>query len=217
MPPALLGPRSRAKTRHPVSIGRLGTVLVLAAWVASAGCKHQSPAEAAKASLSDNSGLMLPPNFKPVNLPVDTRKQIFREAQRIRALAVREANAQLPMDESHLPIGDKPAFDKRVADHKAIIEGIHKTKFAALARQHNISTADLAQIEEEANLLRWTPPAEPTGAASGKPLYPEGAKPDKPDAGKAPAEPEAGKVPAEPAAAPSGDAKASQPAKSTSQ
>ena len=199
------GPRRRAMTRRPilVPIGRLATALVLAAWVASAGCGRQSSGDAAKAGLSDNSGLSLPPGFKPVDLPVETRKQIFREAQRVRALAVQEANAKLPMDESHLPIGDTPAFDKRVADHKAIIDGILKTNLAALAERHKISTADLAKIEEEASRLRWTPPEEPEAPAPEAPPYtePATAKPAEAQSGEAPAK------------APPEDAKTSESAK----
>jgi len=109
---------------------------------------------------------MLPPGFKPVDLPVEKRQGIFREAHRVRALAVREANAKLPMDEAHLPIGDTPAFDKRVADHRAIIEGILEKNLAELAKQHNITREELAKIEDEASKLRWTPPEEPTAADS---------------------------------------------------
>src|SRR5690242_15891383 len=114
MPRSLHGPNPRTSAGRPLR--RLGTGLVLAAWVASAGCGGHAPGGPAKADLSDSSGLILPPDFKPVDLPVDRRKEIFREAAIVRALAVREANAKLPMDESHLPIGDTPAFDKRVAD-----------------------------------------------------------------------------------------------------
>jgi hypothetical protein len=130
------------------------------------GCGGPPPADAttggaANAALSDNSGLTLPPDFKPVDLPVEKRKEIFREAHHVRALAVLEANEKLPMDESHLPIGDKPAFDKRVAEHKAIIDGILEKNLAALARRHNITAADLGKIEDEAGRLRWLPPEEP--------------------------------------------------------
>lgn len=111
--------------------------------------------------MGDDSGLMLPPDFKPVDLPVERRKEIFRAAHRVRTLALREANGKLPMDESHLPVDDKAAFDKRVAEHKAIIDGILETDFAALARRYDIALADLHKIEEEAGKLRWMPPEDP--------------------------------------------------------
>jgi len=105
---------------------------------------------------------MLPPDFKPVNLPLEKRKEIFREAHGIRALAVQEANAKLPMDQAHLPIGNRPAFDKRVAEHKAIIDGLLEANLAALARRNNITVADVLKIEDEASRLRWIPPGEPS-------------------------------------------------------
>ncbi len=104
---------------------------------------------------------MLPPGFEPVDLPVDRRKAIFHEAHNVRARAVQEANRQLPMDEANLPHGDTPAFDKRVADHKAIIDGILEKNLADLADRHKISSEDLAKIEEEASRLRWIPPEDP--------------------------------------------------------
>ncbi len=132
-------------------------------WAAGCGGSpdgSQSPGGVEGANL-DNSGLMLPPDFKPVDLPVEKRKEIFREAHLVRARAVQEANQKLPMDEAHLPIGDTAAFDKRVADHKAIIDEILEKNLAALADRHDISSADLAKIEEEASRLRWVPPPDP--------------------------------------------------------
>jgi len=159
---------------------RFGFSVVLALVLASAGCESPAPVEGGgpKADLNDNSGLMLPPGFKPVDLPIEKRKEIFRDAHLVRALAVREANAQLPMDEASLPKGDTAAFDKRVADHKAIIEGILEKSLAELAKQNNISREDLDKIEDEARKLRWTPPQEPKpgdGTVVVKPL--EGTKP----------------------------------------
>jgi len=169
---------------------RLGFPFVLAVFLASAGfgCGGTAPGEGPESNLNENSGLMLPPGFKPVDLPVDKRKDIFREAHRVRALAVREANAKLPMDDAHLPIGDTAAFDKRVADHKAIIEGILETNLAELAKRHNITRDDLEKIEDEARRLRWTPPQEPTqdGTAVMKPL--EGTKPVKEEVSEKPSE-----------------------------
>ena len=110
----------------------------------------------------DNSGLQLPPDFKPVDLPLEQRQEIFRQAHGVRARAVQQANRKLPMDESHLPIGDTAAFDARVAEHKEIIEEILSKDLADLAVQFEISEDDLAKIEEEASRLRWLPPEDPT-------------------------------------------------------
>ena len=53
------------------------------------------------------------------------------------------------------------AFDKRVADHKAIINRILAKNLPALAEKYKISVADIEKIEDEANKLRWLPPADP--------------------------------------------------------
>jgi hypothetical protein len=137
----------------------------LAVVTTSAGCGGAPPGDPAlegtsNAALNDNSGLKLPPDFKPVALPVEKRKEIFREAHRARALAVQEANEKLPMDDSHLPSGNKVAFDKRVADHKEIQDEIRQKKLAALAQRHDITLDDLSKIEDEASRLRWLPPPE---------------------------------------------------------
>jgi len=157
---------------------RLGFSSILAVILASAGCGGPAPGEGSKPDLGENAGLVLPPGFKPVDLPVDQRKEIFREAHRTRALAVREANAKLPMDEAHLPIGDTPAFDKRVADHKAIIEEVLAKNLDELAKRHNITRDDLEKIEDEARKLRWIPPEEPNPGGVGAKSY-EGPKPEK--------------------------------------
>jgi hypothetical protein len=150
--------------------GRIRAVASMALGIAfglsSAGCGERPPpatnsVEAAVASTSDNSGLQLPPDFKPVNIPLDKRKEVFKEAHDIRALAVQEANQELPMDEASLPIGNTAAFDKRVADHKAIINRILAKNLASLAEKYKISVADVEKIEEEANRLRWLPPQDP--------------------------------------------------------
>ena len=78
------------------------------------------------------------------------------------------------MDEAHLPIGDTAAFDKRVADHKAILDEYLAADLAALAGRYDITPEQLAHIEDEAHRLRWLPPPDP------KPedLEPEESKPD---------------------------------------
>ena len=102
---------------------------------------------------------MLPPGFKPVDLPVEKRKAIFRGRPPHPRLAVQEANQKLPMDDEHMPKGD--AYAERIAEHKAIIDGILEKNLPALAERNQISMADLDKIEEEARMLRWTPPEEP--------------------------------------------------------
>ncbi|WZO98712.1 hypothetical protein EP7_000300 [Isosphaeraceae bacterium EP7] len=103
----------------------------------------------------------LPPGFKTVDLPLEKRKEVFREAHGIRALAVQEANLELPMDEASMPVNDSAAFDKRMADHRAIIERVLGKNLAALAEKYQISVPDVEKIEEEARRLRWPPPQEP--------------------------------------------------------
>jgi hypothetical protein len=165
-----MGRGSLAMTIRTTGDGRIRAVASMALGIAfglsSAGCGESPPpatnsVEAAVASTSDNSGLQLPPDFKPVNIPLDKRKEVFKEAHDIRALAVQEANQELPMDEASLPIGNTAAFDKRVADHKAIISRILAKNLAALAEKYKISVADVEKIEEEANRLRWLPPQDP--------------------------------------------------------
>jgi hypothetical protein len=124
------------------------------------GCSGSNNQGDGLASL-EGSGLQLPPDFVPVDLPVERRKEIFREAHLVRARAVQEANRRLPMDEANLPIGDTEAFDKRVADHRAIIDEILEVNLAELAGRFEISTEELSKIEEEASRLRWIPPEEP--------------------------------------------------------
>ena len=141
-------------------------VLGVAFGMSSAGCGKGPPevtnsTAVAVSSASDNSGFLLPPDFKPVAIPLDTRKEVFKEAHDLRALAVQEANQELPMNEASLPIGNTAAFDKRVADHKAIINRILDKNLPALAEKYKISVADVEKIEEEANRLRWLPPQDP--------------------------------------------------------
>lgn len=133
----------------------------LAVVFAVAGCGQPGEPSGGAQADGGSSGLMLPPGFKVVDLPLETRKQVFNEAHDIRSLAVQEANHRLPMDEDSLPKNDVPAFDKRVADHKAILIGIEQKNLAALAEKHKISVADVERIEEEASRLRWIPPQEP--------------------------------------------------------
>ena len=130
-----------------------------------AGCGKSEPTETGSTdspiSSGDNSGLQLPAGFKTVELPLEKRKDVFKEAHDIRALAVQEANLELPMDEASLPHLDTKAFDKRVADHMAIIKRILGGNLPPLAEKYKISVADIEKIEEEANKLRWTPPQDP--------------------------------------------------------
>jgi hypothetical protein len=133
----------------------IATLLLAAVLGTGCGGDAETPSTA-----SDDSGLMLPPGFKPVDLPVEKRKAIFAEAHITRALAVQEANEKMPMDEEHMPKGNA-AFEKRMAEHKAIIDGILEKNLPALAERNKISMADLSKIEEEAIKLRWTPPEEP--------------------------------------------------------
>jgi hypothetical protein len=132
-----------------------------------AGCGEgpqaiESPSGLPNASAGDDSVFRLPPGFKPVDIPLIKRKEVFKEAHEIRALAVQEANRELPMDEASLPVNDTAAFDKRVADHRAIIGRILAKNLASLAEKSRISVADVEKIEEEAGRLRWLPPQDPT-------------------------------------------------------
>ena len=131
-----------------------------------AGCGQDPPVDSsstdsAVASAGDSSGFRLPPDFKTVDIPLEKRKEVFKEAHMVRALAVQEANLELPMDEAHLPHLDPKAFEKARADSKAIIDRIVAKNLAALAEKHKISVADIEKIEDEANKLRWLPPADP--------------------------------------------------------
>lgn len=139
--------------------------LLLCAVLVHAGCGGQDTGSSGAGMPSlDTSGLQLPPDFQPVDLPVERRQEIFREAHLVRARAVQEANRKLPMDESHLPIGDTAAFDQRVAEHKAIIDAILEENLAELAERYGITSDDLAKIEDEAGRLRWLPPEDPDPA-----------------------------------------------------
>ncbi len=151
------------RPRPAVINWRLTSVFLLSTGISATwGCgEYADPPQPPISNVGEGSGLMLPPGFKPVDLPLENRKLIFQEAHRIRALAVLEANEKLPMDEASLPKGDTPAFDKRVADHKAIIDGILEKNLANLAEQKSLTLEDLSKIEEEARRLRWVPPQEP--------------------------------------------------------
>jgi hypothetical protein len=142
------------------------TALFLALALPIGGCgtgptEGPSSTDSAVASAGDSSGFSLPPGFKTVDIPLEKRKEVFKEAHDIRALAVQEANLELPMDEAHLPHLDTKAFEKRVADHKAIIDRILGKNLPVLAEKYKISVADIEKIEDEANKLRWLPPADP--------------------------------------------------------
>lgn len=131
-----------------------------------AGCGGQPPSKpsagtAASANPESEGGLLLPPDFEVVDLPREKRKAIYHDAARERAIAVLEANEILPMDNAHLPVNNKPEFDKRVAEHKSILDGILEKKLDALAKRHNLTREELARIEDEAARLRWLPPDEP--------------------------------------------------------
>jgi len=131
-----------------------------------AGCGKNQPAvtnstDGAVASAGDSSGFLLPPDFKVVDIPLDKRKEVFKEAHNIRTLAVQEANLEIPMDEASLPHLNTKAFDKRVADHMAIINRILAKNLPVLAEKYKISVADVEKIEDEANRLRWLPPQDP--------------------------------------------------------
>lgn len=134
--------------------------LLIAAGLTDSGCAEPD-AETPLPNVS-SSGLQLPPDFQIVDVPIEKRQEIFREAHLVRARAVQEANRRLPMDEAHLPIGDTPAFDKRVAEHKAIIDELLAKDLAALAQRYEISTDELSRIEDEASRLHWIPPRDPT-------------------------------------------------------
>ncbi|WP_435005343.1 hypothetical protein P12x_003240 [Tundrisphaera lichenicola] len=144
----------------------MSMALGVAFTLATAGCGKVSTdgsntSDGAVDTVGDNSGFQLPPDFKTVDIPLEKRREVFHKAHDIRALAVQEANRELPMDEASLPIGDTAAFDKRVADHKAIIERILAKNLPALAEQYQISVADVEKIEDEASRLRWLPPQDP--------------------------------------------------------
>lgn len=120
-----------------------------------------SPAGAPAPETGGEPGLSLPADFKPVDRPLDQRKAIFAEAYHFRARAMTEANGIMPMDDAHMPKDDKPAFDKRMAEHKAILDPILNEGMAAIAQKHGVTVEDVARIEQEANRLRWMPPPPP--------------------------------------------------------
>ncbi len=146
----------RRQTNDRGALLPMGVLLLLAAFL-GAGC-GDNPGTTSTAD--GNAGLMLPPGFKPVDLPVERRKAIFREVHITRALALQEANQKLSMDADQMPKANE-AFEKRVAEHDAILKGILDKNLPALADRNKISMADLTKIEEEARMLRWTPPQEP--------------------------------------------------------
>jgi hypothetical protein len=146
--------------------GIVGWSLAIALGLLAAGCG--APPQTNDPPDLSSGGLSLPAGFVPVALPEATRKKIFAEVHNLRARAVQQANAQIPMDEASLPIGNTVAFDKRVADHKALIDAFLAKELPALAARSNISEADLAKIEEEARILRWLPPMDPTDDAGKK-------------------------------------------------
>src|SRR5262245_28707554 len=115
---------SGAPRRRPdrARYARFASLLVAGALAAGCGQDAQegSPPNGANLTTGEGAGLMLPPDFKPVDLPVETRKEIFKEVHLARVRAQADANLKLPMDESHLPVGDKDAFAKRVADFNEI-------------------------------------------------------------------------------------------------
>ncbi|MFO0959685.1 MAG: hypothetical protein U0800_19990 [Isosphaeraceae bacterium] len=140
--------------------GLASWALAMALGPLAAGCG--GPPQAGNTPNVSSGGLSLPAGFVPVALPEATRKAIFAEVHGLRARAVQQANAKLPMDEASLPKGDTAAFDRRVADHKALIDAFLAEQLPALAARSNISEADLAKIEDEARILRWIPPQDPT-------------------------------------------------------
>ncbi len=143
--------------RLPRRHGVLGLVPALLLIVT--GC-DPSATESGKQPES-GGGLLLPKGFTPVALPEAKRKEIFAAVHILRAKAVLHANSIIPMDEDSLPKLDTPKFDKRVADHKALIDEYLAKEVPALAVRFEISDADLAKIEEEARILRWVPPPDP--------------------------------------------------------
>ncbi len=153
-----MGRFSRVLRRQAIDRGPLLPIaaLLLAA-VLGAGCGEEL---GTTSTVDDNGGLLLPPGFKTVDLPVETRKAIFREVHIARSLAVQEANQKLPLEDPALP-KTHDVYQKRSAEHRAMFEGILAKTLPALAERHKISMADLAQIEEEARRLRWNPPEEP--------------------------------------------------------
>lgn len=159
----------RAVARPSRTRPRLLTALLSLAYVGCGGTgtaptppgPDAAPGEAAAINLIDTTGLKLPPDFQPVALPLEKRKEIFAEAHRARVLATYEADQKLPMGESFLPKDDKIAFDKRVADSKAIHDEILAKKRDELAKRFQLSLEDLDKIEKEASLLHWLPPDVP--------------------------------------------------------
>jgi hypothetical protein len=143
----------------------------LLACALTAGCSGEPPAPTGNAvAVAESSGLLLPPGYKVVDLPTETRRAIFAEAHNIRSLAVQEANHKLPVDEAHLPKGDTAAFEKRRDDHMEIIKAAEARDLGVLAAKHKIAVADIVRIEDEASRLRWIPPQEPVyEAPDGKP------------------------------------------------
>ncbi|MGE3819979.1 MAG: hypothetical protein AB7I30_11115 [Isosphaeraceae bacterium] len=117
-----------------------------------------SPPGAPTSEAGGESGLALPPDFKPVDRPLEERKEIHAEAYHLRARVMNEANAIMPMDDAHMPKNGNQEFDKRMAEHKAILDPILEKGMAEIAQKHGVTVADVAKIEEEANRLRWTPP-----------------------------------------------------------
>ncbi len=150
---------TRIGARRPAA-GWLAAATVTA--TALAGCGEEvPPPPTGEVTNTESSGLSLPPGFVVVDLPLEARREIFREAHDIRALAVQEANHRLPVDEAHLP-KEKIAFEKRRDDHLAIIKEVEAKNLGALAAKHKIAIKDIERIEDEANRLRWIPPQEPT-------------------------------------------------------
>lgn len=153
-----MGQFTRVQRRRSSNLGPLLPIgALLLATVLGAGCGDDA---GSTPTADDNGGLLLPPGFKTVDLPVETRKAIFREVHITRGLALQEANRKLPMGADQMPKGNE-AFEKRVAEHTAILNGILEKNLPAVADRNKISMADLTKIEEEARILRWTPPQEP--------------------------------------------------------
>lgn len=143
---------------------RIGRLLApaLLSFAGVAGCADEPPAPTGNVvKVAESSGLSLPPGYKVVDLPAETRRAIFAEAHNIRSLAVQEANHKLPVDEAHLPKGDTAAFEKRRDDHMAILKAAEARDLGALAARHKITVDDIVRIEDEASRLRWIPPQDP--------------------------------------------------------
>jgi hypothetical protein len=150
------------RARRIRAVAAVCVAISLAVKIAGCGGDPQATQTSSGAPASDESVFQLPPGFKTVDIPLTERKDVFKEVHNLRALAVQRANHELPMDEASLPVNDVPAFDKRVADHKAIIDRILVKDLAALAEKYKITVADVEKVEEEARRLRWLPPQEPT-------------------------------------------------------